>query len=113
MKFELSPFIAIQVKDHEKAIKFYQKTLGMKFKYNKDNDTYLEKDGTNFVFENAPKGHSVFFEFKVDNLEEARKLLESEGCIVTRDYSSKNAMFSDPYGMNFHIFEEGAFENNT
>jgi hypothetical protein len=34
--------------------------------------------------------------------------LEQNGCLVTKKYSDKNAMIQDPYGMSFHIFEEGA-----
>ena len=113
MKFEYSPYIAVQVKDFKNAIDFYQRVLGIEFNYTKDNDTYLKSGMMNFVFENAPVGahKAVFFEFKVKNMKEARELLEKEGCIVTREYIEKNMMFSDPYGMNFHIFEEGTFED--
>ena len=52
MKLEFSPYIAIQVSDHQKAVEFYQKVLGMEFVDSKGNDAYLDKDGINFVFEN-------------------------------------------------------------
>ncbi len=111
MKFEFSPYVAVQLKDYTNAIDFYKRVLGMEFNYTKDNDTYLKSGQMNFVFENSPVGahKAVFFEFKVKNMKEARELLEKEGCVVTREYSEKNMMFSDPYGMNFHVFEEGTF----
>lgn len=109
MKFEYSPYIAIQVRDHEKAVDFYKRVLGMEFIESKGNDTYLRKDDINFVFEKAEKAGAVFFEFKTDNLPEAKAVLEKEGCKVLQVYNEHSAMFSDPYGMNFHVWEEGAF----
>lgn len=113
MKFEFSPYIAVQVQDHEKAVDFYKRVLGMEFIDSKDTDTYLDKDGINFVIENNSEGAgAVFFEFKTDNLKEAREMLEKEGCTLTQEYNEHSAMFSDPYGMNFHVWEEGAFPDN-
>jgi catechol 2,3-dioxygenase-like lactoylglutathione lyase family enzyme len=54
MKYQFSPYIAIPVKDNEKAVDFYKRVLGMEFKSARGNDTYLNKDGINFVFENNP-----------------------------------------------------------
>ena len=112
MKFEFSPYIAIQVKDHQKAVDFYQRVLGMEFKRARENDTYLNKDGINFVYENNPNGNGTFFEFKTDNLRDAKQLLEKEGCKVLQVYNQHSIMFADPYGMNFHVWEDGAFPDN-
>ena len=112
MKLEFSPYIAIQVRDYEKAIEFYRDTLGMEFIDTKGNDTYLNKDGINFVFEKAPTAGGVFFEFKTDNLTEAKLMLEQAGCKATQVYNEHSIMFSDPFGMNFHVWEEGAFKEN-
>jgi catechol 2,3-dioxygenase-like lactoylglutathione lyase family enzyme len=111
MKFEFSPYIAVQVKDNDKAIDFYKRVLGMDFIEQKGNDTYLKSGPINFCIENAPQGAhaNVFFEFKVENVKEARELLESEGCRVTCINNEKSIMFIDPYGMRFHVWEEGAF----
>jgi catechol 2,3-dioxygenase-like lactoylglutathione lyase family enzyme len=106
MKFEFSPYIAVQVKDYDKAIDFYKRVLGMEFIETKGNDTYLKSGPLCFVFENVPEGKSVFFEFKVNSFKEARQLLETEGCKVIKVYSEKSIMFSDPYGMKFHVWEE-------
>ena len=109
MKFEFSPYIAVQVNKYEKAIDFYKRVLGMEFIEENGNDTYLKLGPICFVFENIPAGKSVFFEFKVKNLKETKELLENEGCKVTHIFSEKSIMFSDPYGMNFHVCEEVAF----
>ena len=106
MKFKFSPYIAIQVKDHKKAVDFYQNVLGMKFTEENGNDTYLKSDPINFIYENGGKPGKVFFEFKVSSVKKARTLLEKNGCKVTQVYSEKSLMISDPYGMNFHIWED-------
>ena len=108
MKFQFSPYIAVQVKEYQKAIKFYKDILGMDFIESKGNDTYLKSGPVNFVFENAPVGahKAVFFEFKVDDINEAKEILEKEGCRILKEYYEKSIMFSDPYGMNFHVWEE-------
>ena len=106
MKFEFSPYIAVQVKNYDKAIDFYKRVMGMEFVEAKGTDTYLKSGPLCFVFEKNPEGKEVFFEFKVSSVNEARELLEKEGCKVTCIYSEKSIMFSDPYGMNFHVWEE-------
>ena len=105
MKFEFSPYIAVQVNNYEKATDFYQHVMGMELVEVKGNDTYLKSGPLCFVFENAPEGKSVFFEFKVNSVKDARQLLEKEGCKVTRVYNEKSMMFADPFGMNFHVWE--------
>jgi catechol 2,3-dioxygenase-like lactoylglutathione lyase family enzyme len=113
MKFEFSPYIAVQVQDNDKAVDFYKRVLGMEFIDSKGNDTYMDKDGINFVIENNPEGAgAVFFEFKTDNLTEAREALVKEGCTVLEAYGPHSIMFSDPFGMNFHVWEDGAFPDN-
>ena len=107
MKFEYSPNIALNVKDRDKAGEFYKNVLGMNFVEDKNGDLQFTAGAMNFYFAEGKPGQT-FFEFKVDNVKEARELLEKEGCKVTHEYSDKNVMISDPYGMNFHIWEEGA-----
>lgn len=114
MNFKFSPYIAIPVKDNDKAVDFYKRVMGMEFKSANGNDTYLTKDRINFVFENSPDAafNAVFFEFKVESVAEARSLLVSEGCTVIQVFSEKSVMVQDPYGMRFHIWEDGAFPDN-
>lgn len=107
MKFEYSPYIAMQVKDYDKAVKFYENILGMERVEEKNGETHFKCGPLNFFIENSANGH-IFFEFKVDNVNEAREKLESEGCKVTQVYSEKSVLIADPYGMKFHIWEEGA-----
>lgn len=107
MKFEYSPHIAINVKDRDKAGEFYKRVLGMEFVEEKHGDLNFKAGPLNLYFAEGQPGQT-FFEFKVDSVAEARALLESEGCKITHEYSEKSIMVSDPYGFNFHIWEEGA-----
>ena len=107
MKFEFSPYIAFQVKNYKKAVKFYEKIIGMEKVKDSDNETQFKCGPINFFVENNPgPGGNTFFEFKVDKVSEVLKKLESEGCKVTQIYSDKSVMVADPYGMCFHIWEE-------
>lgn len=106
MKFEFSPHIAIKVRKYDEAIKFYEEVLGMKPVSKKDFETHFEKDGINFYIENDEQMPGVtFFEFKVESVAEAKKLLEEKGCVVTQVYSEKSVMMADPFGTKYHIWE--------
>ena len=105
MKFEFSPHIAFQVKDPSKAKEFYEKVLEMDVVSSSDKETHFKTGGINFYMEDAPTGFT-FFEFKVDDVNAAKELLEKEGCKVTQVYSEKSIMFADPYGMRFHVWNE-------
>lgn len=111
MKFEYSPYIAIPVKDNDNAVDFYKRVLGMELTDSKGADTYMKLGLMNFVFENNPDGafKHVFFEFRTDDLKEAKSVLEREGCKILQVYNEHSIMFIDPYGMRFHVWEEGAF----
>lgn len=105
--YQLTNNIAIQVKDYEKAIEFYHQTLGMKPEKSTDSETLFTTNGTNFYIENHNKANdpSVFFEFAVDNIEDAKEVLIANNCIITKEFSEKSLMVSDPYGLKFHLFQ--------
>lgn len=105
--YQLTNNIAIQVTDYEKAIEFYHQTLGMKPEKSTDSETLFTTNGTNFYIENHNKANdpSVFFEFAVDNIEDAKEVLIANNCIITKEFSEKSLMVSDPYGLKFHLFQ--------
>ena len=99
--------MAIEISDHDKAVDFYRNVLGMEKTKSEKGETYLKCGPMNFC---VGEGEGrTFFEFKVDSVPEARKLLEDNGCKVTQVYNEKSVMIADPYGFRFHIWEEGAF----
>ena len=107
MKFEFSPHIAIQVGDYENACQFYENVLGFELKEKKKSENHYVKDTMNFYIEDSPK-QNTFFEFKVESVKLAKEHLLENGCEVTQVFNDKSVMIKDPFGMRFHIWEEGA-----
>ena len=108
MDFEFSPHIAFQVKDYEAAIEFYEKMLGMEVVHTDENETEFRCGPITFYVERSDDCHT-FFEFKVDNLQDAIMRLKRAGC-KTRETSvpegPRSYIVTDPYGMRFHLWEE-------
>ncbi len=102
--YQLTNNIAVQVKDFDKAVQFYENIIGMKKEQAPENETKLSLNGTNFFVEENDEGN-VFFEFAVDDFEGTQSQLLDAGCQVTKQYSDKSAMFRDPFGLRFHLFE--------
>jgi len=105
INFEFSPFIALQVRDFDKAVEFYKNILGFDLIKKYEKEAHFKKGKTNFFVEKQKPGR-VILEFKVEDFDEAKALLEKQGCIVIILYNKKSALFQDPYGITFHIFQE-------
>ncbi|HLO10678.1 MAG TPA: VOC family protein, partial [Pseudoneobacillus sp.] len=102
--FQLTNYIAVQVKDYEKALNFYENIIGMKLQRSFKNETKFTIGGNHFFIENSEDGN-VFFEYAVDNFHHAIEMLLDYGCEITKEYHEKSVMVSDPFGMMFHLFE--------
>ncbi|GAA0323941.1 hypothetical protein GCM10008967_13100 [Bacillus carboniphilus] len=106
--FRLTNNIAVQVKDYDKALDFYQNVIGMSVSEEMINEKKLTLGGLNIYVENQPsheKAGQVFFEYSVKNFAEVKETLEKAGCVVTKVFSEKSMMYKDPYGLQFHLFE--------
>lgn len=104
--FQLTNNIAIQVKDYENAILFYEKIIGMTLEETFENETKFSLNGTNFYIEKATNPENkVFFEFAVENISTVKETLLYNNCKITKEYNEKSIMIQDPYGLNFHLFE--------
>lgn len=109
MQFRMTKHIAINVRDYQKAIPFYRDTLGWEVIKEGVNETHFVKGDTNFYIEETDgKPYEVFFEYEVDDMESVRAKLLSEGCKISQIYSPQSIIFSDAYGMNFHVYQKGA-----
>ncbi len=105
INFEFSPYIALQVRNFDNAVEFYKDTLGMDLIKKYQKEAHFKKGKTNFFVEKQKPGR-VILEFKVEDFDEAKELLESKGCVIATLYNKKSALFLDPYGVTFHIFQE-------
>ncbi len=118
--FRLTRFIAVQVRAWPQAIEFYRDVLGLRLVAGHEHEVRFEGDAVTLFVErmrdDAPrdlvKGQAAgktFFEFEVDDFERAAGALTAAGC--TRSESgagSHSAMFSDPFGLSFHVYATGA-----
>jgi predicted dithiol-disulfide oxidoreductase (DUF899 family) len=102
--FDLTNNIAIQVKNQPEAIDFYRNVIGMTKIWSNSEETKLSIGGNNFYFEKGD-GNKVYFEFAVKDFNQAKELLLYNGCIITKEYNERSIMVTDPYGLNFHLFE--------
>ncbi len=106
--FKFSPYIAINVTNYADAVKFYRDILGFDVVKQSETETHFIKGNMNFYIEaNETNARQVFFEFEVDDYTEAEIKLLAEGCVITSTYSDRNKMFSDKFGLNFHVYEKG------
>ena len=105
--YQLTNNIAVQVMEYEKAIEFYHRVLGMKPEKSTNSETLFTMNGINLYIENLNKGtdNSVLFEFAVEKIEVAKEVLIANNCTITKEYSEKSMMVSDPYGLKFHLFQ--------
>jgi predicted dithiol-disulfide oxidoreductase (DUF899 family)/predicted enzyme related to lactoylglutathione lyase len=102
--FRLTNNVAVQVRDYEKAVTFYENTLGMKLEKSFEKETKFSIGATQFYIEDS-EGENVFFEFAVDDFHHAIEMLLDQGCTVTKEYHEKSVMIADPFGLKFHLFE--------
>jgi predicted dithiol-disulfide oxidoreductase (DUF899 family)/predicted enzyme related to lactoylglutathione lyase len=103
-EFQLTNNVAVGVTNYQEAIKFYQTIFGMKVEKTFENETLLSMSGTNFFIEKG-ESNPVFFEFAVEEVESAKRILLENGCKITKEYNEKSLMITDPFGMRFHLFE--------
>ncbi len=108
MDFRPSNHIAINVKDYENAISFYRDVLRWELlKYTPVESKFKKGDRFYYIADAANQPYATFFEYEVDDINEARRLLEEKGCSIREEYSPGSIMFTDPYGMHFHVYEKG------
>lgn len=108
MKFNYSQNIAFETNaDPVQAAQFYQEVFGMKKTGETDSHIALECDAMNFYVEKTPKPEAgkTYFEFWVDDIDEAKRLLEAKGCTARRSGLSNAYMFTDPFGICWHVYQ--------
>jgi|GEM_PF-755804 len=122
--FHFSPNVAVQVRDRVRAVDFYRDVLGFEVIKHGANESKLRKGPMTFFVEgldgstaSAPSvtGASgstgvpgtTFWEFEVSDFAAAQHALIAAGCCETQRNAPTSAMFADPYGLRFHVFQTG------
>jgi len=108
MKFKMSPNIAVRTQGQfAEAVDFYTNVLG--FQNRSDDPELGDMDAAPinlFVLEDHEIRGPVM-ELFVDDLEEARKILEANGCKVLRwRGKGQDCYIEDPFGVRFNIWEQ-------
>jgi len=132
--FRFSPNVAVQVKDRARAVAFYREVLGFELLKEGAQETKLRKGPLTFFVEaiedegaigsastaatgtktsgavstlSPPIPGTTFWEFEVADFSAAERALRGAGCRVTQRHAGTSAMYADPYGLRFHVFQTG------
>ena len=108
MQFRMSPNVAIRTRgEFQKAASFYHEVLG--FPIRRQDDELVDLDAspmTFFVIEDEEIRGPVM-ELFVDDLEEARRTLEANGCTVLRwRGKGQDCYVRDPFGVVYNVWQD-------
>ena len=108
MKFKMSPNVAVRTQGQfVEAIGFYTNVLGFQNRSDDPDLGDLDANPINLFILEDDEFHGPVMELFVDNLEEARKILASNGCKVLRwRGKGQDCYIQDPFGVIFNIWEE-------
>ena len=107
MKFEMSTNIAVQTTAPEKAIAFYTKVLGFANRIHEPEFEGIDANPIRMFVQKDTNLSGVVMELMVDNLEEAKKILEENGCKIIRwEGIGKDCYIEDPFGVRFNIWQK-------
>ena len=109
MAYKITPFVAFQVRDYDKAVAFYRDILGFDLIKYTDTECRMYKDGYTFYIEKKEEGVlHTFFELVTPDITAAKEAMLAAGCSITHVYGPNSMMIADPYGFRFHLYEQGA-----
>ena len=108
MKIKMSPNVTVRTqKQFKVAVEFYSNVLGFK---NRSIDPELadfDAAPINLLVLEDDEFRGPVMELFVDDLEEARKYFESNGCKVLRWRGKRQDCYiEDPYGVRYNVWEQ-------
>ena len=108
MKFKMSPNIAVRTQGQfAQAVDFYTNVLGFQNRSSDPELGDLNADPINLFVLEDDEFRGPVMELFVDDLEEARKILETNGCKVLRwRGKGQDCYIQDPFGVIFNIWEK-------
>jgi len=107
MKFRMSPNVAVRTQGQfAQAVDFYTKVLGFQNRSDDPDLGDLDANPINLFILEDDEFRGPVMELFVDDLEEARKILEANGCKVLRwRGKGQDCYIQDPFGVIFNIWE--------
>jgi len=108
MKFKMSPNIAVRTQGQfVEAVDFYTNVLGFQNRSNDPELGELDASPINLLILEDDDIRGPVMELFVDDLVEARKILEANGCKVLRwRGKGQDCYIEDPFGVRFNIWEQ-------
>lgn len=108
MKFRMSPNVAVRTqKQFPEAVEFYSNILGFR---NRSTDPELadfDADPINLLVLEDDEFRGPVMELFVEDLDEARKYLEENGCKILRwRGKGQDCYIEDPFGVRYNIWEQ-------
>jgi catechol 2,3-dioxygenase-like lactoylglutathione lyase family enzyme len=101
--FRASPDVIIRTGQYEEAVRFYESVLGLAVVHRSATLVGFDTGAFRLYVEPGPR-HGPVFEFRVPDLEGAKRSLLSAGCaIVEEDASVPRCYIRDPHGLVFNI----------
>lgn len=136
-RFRMTRFVAVRVRDFARAVAFYRDVIGLEVRAAGESEVRFEGDAITLFVEALPAADAAsdeataatrgrhagktFFEFEVDDFAKAREALLAAGCREsssgvccapmpdgTPNTAPVSAMFSDPFGLSFHVYHPSA-----
>ena len=108
MKFEMSSNVAVRTQGQfAEAVDFYTNVLGFQNRSGDPDLGDLDANPINLLILEDDEVRGPVMELFVDDLEEARKILEANGCKVLRwRGKGQDCYIQDPFGVIFNIWEK-------
>jgi len=107
--FSYSNNIALNLTNPKAARELYEKAFDMKFQSEGKEGIHLKSQNMNFWLDQAEAGSTkvpeAFFEFLVENSEEAKAKLTTLGFECLQTTLPNCYMMRDPMGVNWHLFQ--------
>ena len=108
MKFKMSSNVAVRTQGQfAQAVDFYTNVLGFQNRSDDPELGDLDASPINLLVLEDDEFRGPVMELFVDDLEEARKVLEANGCKVLRwRGKGQDCYIEDPFGVRFNIWEK-------
>jgi predicted enzyme related to lactoylglutathione lyase len=107
MGFRMSTNISVRTDQFEEAVRFYSEVIGFDVRKQGDTTADLDANPLTLFIDRDLELKGPVMELFVDDIEQAREMLEANGCKVLRwKGKGQDCYIQDPYGVRFNIWEE-------
>jgi catechol 2,3-dioxygenase-like lactoylglutathione lyase family enzyme len=107
MAFKMSSNIAVRTKNYREATEFYTRVLGFPNRSDNPEHANLDASPLTIIIDKDYDMNGPVLELFVDNLEEARDILLTNGCkIIVWKGKGEDCYIQDPFGVIYNLWED-------